>query len=71
MMVDCINYLSSGSGRHRVFLLAVKLAEILKQKSEADSKVQVSTLATNTRRPNESKMDSCLVTVWIGEMKTR
>ena len=60
----------SGLVGPRFFQLAVELAKIFVWKCNSNWKVQASTPATHIRRPNINKMDSCLVTGLIGEMKT-
>ena len=62
--------LSSGLVGSRVFQLALKLAKIFEQKCKSNWKVQASTPMTNIGRSNVNKMDSCLVTGLIEEMKT-
>ena len=61
--------LSYGLFGSRVFQLADNLAKIFEKKCESNWKVQVSTLATITGRLNVNKMDSCIVTGLIGDMK--
>ena len=57
----------NGFVRLRIFQVAVKLAEIFERKYKSNLKVQ----AANTERSIVNKIDSYLVTGFIGEMKKR